>query len=50
MASHMMADVKKSSLQGMRCGLSGSGRVARATALKLIEMGAKVVAVSDPEG
>jgi len=37
-------------LQGARCAVSGSGNVAQYTAEKLIDIGAKVVSMSDSDG
>lgn len=48
-ASHMMKHVDKD-LQGMRCAISGAGNVALFTAKKLIELGAKVVSLSNSKG
>jgi glutamate dehydrogenase (NADP+) len=38
------------SLKGMRCAVSGSGNVAQYAAEKLLELGAKVITVSDSNG
>jgi glutamate dehydrogenase (NADP+) len=38
------------SLEGMRCAVSGSGNVAQFAAKKLLELGAKVLTVSDSDG
>lgn len=38
------------SLEGMRCAVSGSGNVAQFASEKLLELGAKVVTVSDSNG
>lgn len=38
------------SLKGMRCALSGSGNVAQHAAEKLLELGAKVITMSDSNG
>lgn len=43
-------DELQSSLQGMRCAVSGSGNVAQFAAQKLLQKGAKVVSVSDSSG
>jgi glutamate dehydrogenase (NADP+) len=48
-AAEMLA-AKKQSMQGKRCLVSGSGNVAQYTVEKLIEMGAKVVTLSDSSG
>ena len=38
------------SLQGARCAVSGSGNVAQYAALKLMQLGAKVITMSDSNG
>lgn len=38
------------SLEGMRCAVSGSGNVAQFASKKLLELGAKVMTVSDSDG
>jgi len=38
------------SLEGMRCAVSGSGNVAQFACEKLLELGARVVTVSDSNG
>jgi len=38
------------SMEGMRCGLSGSGNVSQYAAQKLLELGAKVLTLSDSNG
>jgi glutamate dehydrogenase (NADP+) len=38
------------SLEGMRCAVSGSGNVAQYACQKLLELGAKVITVSDSDG
>lgn len=38
------------SLEGMRCAVSGSGNVAQFASEKLLELGAKVITVSDSNG
>ena len=48
-AAQMLA-TRKDALSGKTCLVSGSGNVAQATARKLIEMGAKVVTLSDSSG
>jgi glutamate dehydrogenase (NADP+) len=45
-----MLGVKKQTLQGKRCLVSGSGNVAQFTVEKLIELGAKAVTLSDSSG
>jgi glutamate dehydrogenase (NADP+) len=48
-AAQMLA-TRNDTLSGKSCLISGSGNVAQATARKLIEMGAKVVSLSDSSG
>ena len=48
-AAQMLAR-RNDTLEGKTCLVSGSGNVAQATARKLIELGAKVVAMSDSSG
>jgi len=48
-AAEMLATRNKT-LEGMHCLVSGSGNVAQYTAEKLIELGAKVVTISDSSG
>ena len=48
-AAEMLA-TRKDTLAGKSCLISGSGNVAQATACKLIEMGAKVMTLSDSSG
>ncbi len=48
-ASEMLA-VKKDSLKGKTCLVSGSGNVAQYTVEKIIELGGKVVTLSDSSG
>jgi glutamate dehydrogenase (NADP+) len=48
-AAEMLA-TRKDVLSGKTCLISGSGNVAQATAHKLIEMGAKVLTLSDSSG
>lgn len=48
-AEHMLGHVGKS-VENMTCVVSGSGNVALHCALKLIELGAKVVTLSDSKG
>ena len=43
-------DKLKSSLNGAKCAISGSGNVAQYAANKLIQLGAKVVTMSDSNG
>lgn len=45
-----MLKTKKDSLKGKVCAVSGSGNVAQYTTEKLIELGAKVVTLSDSNG
>lgn len=45
-----MLDAKKDTIKGKRCIISGFGNVAWGTALKLAELGAKLVAISGPDG
>jgi len=45
-----MLKEKKDTLKGKRCVISGFGNVAWGTALKLAELGAKLVAISGPDG
>ena len=45
-----MLGTRKDTLAGKTCLVSGSGNVAQATTRKLIEMGAKVVSLSDSTG
>ncbi len=48
-ASHMMKQIDKD-LEGMRCAVSGAGNVALFTAKKLLELGAKVISLSNSKG
>ncbi len=48
-ASHMMKHIDKD-LKDMRCAVSGAGNVAVFTAKKLIELGAKVISLSNSKG
>ena len=48
-AAEMLA-TRKDALSGKTCLISGSGNVAQATTRKLIEMGAKVLTLSDSSG
>jgi glutamate dehydrogenase (NADP+) len=45
-----MLKTKKESLKGKVCAVSGSGNVAQYTAEKLMQLGAKVVTLSDSDG
>ncbi|MCH5346493.1 MAG: NADP-specific glutamate dehydrogenase [Muribaculaceae bacterium] len=45
-----MLETRGISLEGKRVAISGSGNVATYTALKLLELGAKVVSLSDSDG
>ena len=45
-----MLETKKQSIEGKTCIVSGSGNVAQFTTEKLIELGAKVVTLSDSSG
>jgi Glutamate dehydrogenase/leucine dehydrogenase len=48
--SQIAAEKNGGTLQGARCAVSGSGNVAQYAAKKLIEIGAKVVTMSDSNG
>jgi len=50
MAQHAIEDKLKRSLEGTRCAVSGSGNVAQFASKMLIQLGAKVVCVSDSNG
>lgn len=50
MAELAVADKMGRSMEGMRCAVSGSGNVAQFAAKKLLELGAKVVSLSDSNG
>ena len=50
MAQHAIEDKLKRSLEGTRCAVSGSGNVAQYASKMLIQLGAKVVCVSDSNG
>lgn len=50
MAQLAVEDKLKSTLEGSRCAVSGSGNVAQYTARMLIDLGAKVVSISDSSG
>lgn len=43
-------DKHKSTLKDVKCAISGSGNVAQYAAKKLIELGAKVITMSDSNG
>lgn len=45
-----MLETKNKTFEGMTCSISGSGNVALYTAEKLLELGAKVVTLSDSNG
>jgi glutamate dehydrogenase (NADP+) len=45
-----MKDKLDRSLKGMRCAVSGSGNVAQYTSQKLMQLGAKVITMSDSNG
>ena len=45
-----MLNTKKKSLKGLRVGISGSGNVAQYAAEKIIQLGGKVVSMSDSDG
>lgn len=50
MAQHAIEDKLKSTLEGSCCAISGSGNVAQYASKMLIDLGAKVVSVSDSDG
>ena len=50
MAQHAIEDKLKRSLEGARCAVSGSGNVAQYASKMLIDLGAKVVSISDSDG
>ena len=50
MAKHAIEDKLKSTLKGARCAVSGSGNVAQYASQLLIDLGAKVVSISDSNG
>lgn len=50
MAKHAIEDKLKSSLNGARCAVSGSGNVSQYACKMLIDLGAKVVTISDSDG
>jgi len=50
MAQHAIEDKLKSTLKGSHCAVSGSGNVAQYASRMLINLGAKVVSVSDSNG
>lgn len=49
-ARHAIEDKLKRSLEGSRCAISGSGNVAQYASRMLIDLGAKVVSISDSDG
>ena len=46
----VQGQLKRSSLEGMQCAISGSGNVAQFAAQKLLYLGAKVMTMSDSSG
>lgn len=50
MAQHAIKDKLKSTLEGSYCAVSGSGNVAQYASKMLLDLGAKVVSVSDSSG
>mmetsp|Transcript_22560 Transcript_22560/g.46771 ORF Transcript_22560/g.46771 Transcript_22560/m.46771 type:complete len:497 (+) Transcript_22560:128-1618(+) len=50
MAKHAIEDKLKKSLDGARCAVSGSGNVAQYATKMLMELGGKVVTISDSDG
>lgn len=50
MAKLVVEDMLKTTLEGSRCAVSGSGNVAQYTCKMLIDLGAKVVCISDSNG
>lgn len=46
----VVEDKLRSTLKGARCAVSGSGNVAQYTCRMLIDLGAKVVSISDSNG
>ncbi len=50
MARLAIEDKLKSTLEEKRCAVSGSGNVAQYTCRMLIDLGAKVVSISDSNG
>jgi len=50
MAIHDHESMNFQPLQGSNCAVSGSGNVAQYAALKLLELGAKVISMSDSDG
>jgi len=50
MAQHAIEDKLKRTLEGSRCAVSGSGNVAQYASKMLIQLGAKVVCISDSDG
>eukprot|EP00579_Thalassiosira_antarctica_P007010 CAMPEP_0201882260 /NCGR_PEP_ID=MMETSP0902-20130614/13568_1 /ASSEMBLY_ACC=CAM_ASM_000551 /TAXON_ID=420261 /ORGANISM="Thalassiosira antarctica, Strain CCMP982" /LENGTH=460 /DNA_ID=CAMNT_0048410707 /DNA_START=201 /DNA_END=1580 /DNA_ORIENTATION=- len=49
-AQHAIEDKLKRSFEGARCAVSGSGNVAQYASRMLIDLGAKVVSISDSDG
>ena len=49
-AQEAIQDKLKTSLEGKRCAVSGSGNVAQYTSRMLLDLGAKVVSISDSTG
>ncbi len=50
MAKHAIEDKLKKSLDGARCAVSGSGNVAQYATKMLMQLGGKVVTISDSDG
>jgi glutamate dehydrogenase (NADP+) len=50
MARLAIEDKLKTTLEGKRCAVSGSGNVAQYTCRMLIDLGAKVISISDSNG
>jgi len=49
-AQHAIEDKLERSLEGSRCAVSGSGNVAQYASMMLMDLGAKVVSISDSDG
>lgn len=50
MAKYAIEDKLKSTLAGSCCAVSGSGNVAQYASRMLLDLGAKVVSISDSDG
>lgn len=50
LAQHAIQDKLDQSLEGTRCAVSGSGNVAQYASRMLLNLGAKVVSISDSNG